>query len=188
MRQLRWNQWTSQAHLLVATTSETLCAVARAEVERISAEVAQAINTFDATSELARINTTGAGTYLLTDSLTDILAAALEAHRLTNGAFDPRVPALGDDTGHPLTPSCGPTIELTSHGELLQTAEPIALHEQVKLKGNTLHLADGIALNLIALGKAHTVDVAARAAATATGAPTLVNIGGDIATAGPPYP
>lgn len=68
------------------------------------------------------------------------------------------------------------------------STEPASLHEQVQLTGRQLTLAEGVQLNLIGIGKAWAVDRGADAAAQACGAPVLLNIGGDIATAGPTRP
>lgn len=180
-----WQVWTSPAQLLIDSTNEADLAAASAAVRGVLTETNAAINTFEPTSELATINTAGGGTYTLSATLAQVLAQAITAYERTGGAFDPRVQALGGTAGQALT------FQLVTgeDGSLSVTSnEPVSLHEQVQLTGRQLTLAEGVQLNLIGIGKAWAVDRGADAAAQACGAPVLLNIGGDIATAGPTRP
>ncbi|WP_421083082.1 FAD:protein FMN transferase [Rothia nasimurium] len=179
----RWTVWTSPAHLILDTPSQASLHAATLAVHRVLDTLEQAVNTFDPTSELARINASGAGTYNLSPTLTQVLTLALTAYDTTAGAYDPRVPPLGGPQGHSLTLTPG----TNGHLQAIQNP-PASLHEHVQLSGNRLTLAPGVQLNLIGLGKAWAVDHGAAAAAHTSGAPTLLNIGGDIATAGPTRP
>ncbi|WP_185174635.1 FAD:protein FMN transferase [Rothia nasimurium] len=180
-----WQVWTSAAELLVDSSREADLAAASAAVRGVLAETNAAINTFEPTSELATINAAGGGTYMLSATLAQVLAQAITAYERTGGAFDPRVQALGGTAGQALT------FQLVTgeDGSLsVASTEPASLHEQVQLTGRQLTLAEGVQLNLIGIGKAWAVDRGADAAAQACGAPVLLNIGGDIATAGPTRP
>lgn len=157
MQQTSWTLWTSPATLTVDTTEYRVIDKALAAVHRVTSQVDQAINTFDPTSELSRINASGAGTYTLSTTLTQLLGHALQAHHLTAGAFDPRVPAY---TGQELS-ATSYSLNISSTGEV-QAIGPVPLEQDVLIEGNQLTLTRDISLNLISLGKAYAADEGAR--------------------------
>lgn len=179
MHYTNWTLWTSPATLAIDTNKEQVIDKALAAVHETTSKINQAINTFDPKSELARINASGTGTYTLSNTLTQIIGHALEAHKLTAGAFDPRVPSY---TGQE-NATGKYSLEISSTGET-KTIYPVPLEEDVLLDGHQLTLTRDISLNLISLGKAYAVDKGAHQAAQASKAPTMLNLGGDIATAG----
>lgn len=179
MQQTSWTLWTSPATLTVHTTEYRVIDKALAAVHGVTSQVDQAINTFDPKSELSRINASGPGTYTVSGTLAQILGQALEAHRVTAGAFDPRVPAYtGQEPG-----ISSYSLAISSTGEV-HVVGAVPLERDVLIESNQLTLTRDISLNLISLGKAYAADEGVRLAAETTKAPAMLNLGGDIATAG----
>lgn len=179
MLQTSWTLWTSPATLTVNATEYRVLDRALAAVHGVTSQVDRAINTFDPQSELSRINASGPGTYTVSSTLARLVGHALEAHKVTAGAFDPRVPAYtGQEVG-----TTSYSLDISSTGEI-QTSRPVPLEQDVFLDGSELTLTRDISLNLISLGKAYAADEGARQASETSRAPAMLNLGGDIATAG----
>jgi thiamine biosynthesis lipoprotein len=113
--------------------------------------------------------------------LAEAIAVAVRAAELTDGAVDPTVGpavrALGYDRDFALMAGAAPSAPARPAGGRSAVAFDAA--------SATVTLAPGVELDLGATAKALAADRAARAAATATGAAVLVNLGGDVAVAGP---
>ena len=149
-------------------------AVLREELDAID----RACSRFRADSELSRLEHGRA--VRVGPLLAEALAVALRAARLTDGLVDPTVAtavrALGYDRDYADVVDGGPAA----------APEPAPGWHRVLLDGDTVVLPRGVELDLGATAKALAADRAALAIARHTGGGTLVNLGGDLAAAGPP--
>jgi thiamine biosynthesis lipoprotein len=119
---------------------------------------------------------------IVSELLAEALGAALGAAAQTDGVVDPTVApalmALGYDRDFAQVPADGDTVE----GVPPAGWRKVAWDPQRRL----VTLPEGAALDLGATAKAWAADRAAAVINRTTGAATLVNLGGDMATAGPP--
>lgn len=123
-----WQQWTSDCLLALELTpnqdEQAYLAEAQQIIKAVTQRVEVSCNRFEASSEMSRINAAGAGTYTVSQTLAEVLAVALEAYKLTGGAFDPRVEpalvALGYGT--------------LQYGSQMPLALTLHLQEQVELR------------------------------------------------------
>jgi thiamine biosynthesis lipoprotein len=158
----------------------TATAVVTAEISACD----RACSRFRDDSELSRLNAARGETVAVSARLVDDLVAALRAARLTDGAVDPTVGAALISAGYDrdfalvLAGPAPPTV----------TFAPVpgwrCLH--VDARGGRARVPAGVRVDLGATAKARCSDLAARAAASATGCGVLVSLGGDVAVAGPP--
>lgn len=156
-------------------------AVVRASVEAIDA----AASRFRSDSELSRVNAAAGRPVDVSPLLLDAIDAALDAARDSDGALDPTVGdalvLLGYDRdfadvlAHPRT---GTALRAR------RARGPASVH--VDRRAGTVCVERGVRLDLGATAKALIADRAAAAAHAACGSGLLVNLGGDIAVAGPP--
>jgi thiamine biosynthesis lipoprotein len=159
----------------------TAMAITRAEVAACDA----ACSRFRDDSDLSRLNA-GAGRYVdVSSRLIDDLEAALWAARLTDGLIDPSVGQalvnLGYDrdfTSLPTTGSNRPTM-------ITFTPVPGWTTISVDRANRRARVPAGVRVDLGSTAKARSADLAARAAAEATGVGVLVSLGGDVSVAGP---
>ncbi len=171
----RFDLWSTTAGVVVSDPGAlgTAVDVVRSGLDRVDA----ACSRFRPDSELAGLT---AGTHRLSPLLADLLGTALDAAEASGGLVDPTVGAtvraLGYDRSIELLPSDGAPVSLVQR---------VPGWRRVHLYGDKLELPLGVELDLGATAKARAADLTARAAAEATGAGVLVEIGGDIATAGP---
>ena len=145
-----------------------------------------ACSRFRSDSELTRLNS-GSGTLrAVSPLLAEALDVALRAAAATGGAVDPTcgqsLVQLGYDADF------GEVVRRSSGAGTLP--RPAGGWERVKLdrEARTVHVPDGVLIDLGATAKALAADRAARAIAAAADTGVLVNLGGDIAVAGPPPP
>jgi FAD:protein FMN transferase len=138
---------------------------------------------FRADSEVSRLYSSGAGSYVISDGLAEAVGIALAAARWTEGLSDPTVGtsliSLGYDRDftriEPGTLAPRPT------GDRPRGWQAVRLDE------NVLTVPDRLMLDLGATAKGLGADRAARAAyASAGGGGILVSLGGDMAVAGRP--
>ena len=115
--------------------------------------------------------------------LAEAVGVALRAARATDGDVDPTVggamSAAGYDRDFALVRPNGPAVRLTVHR--VPGWREVQLDEQARL----LSLPAGVRLDLGATAKAWAADRAAERIAAELGCGVLVNLGGDIAVAGP---
>jgi thiamine biosynthesis lipoprotein len=168
-----WEALGSRVHVVV--TDAAALAQARAAVAAEVRAIDRACSRFRADSELARVHAAGGAPVRVSPLLAEAVSVALEAARATGGLVDPTVGAgmlaAGYDRDFALLAHDGPAAPAT----------PAPGWRTVRLDGRTLRLPPGVLLDLGATAKALAADRAARAAATGV----LVNLGGDIALAGP---
>lgn len=139
-------------------------------------DVERACSRFRPDSELT---TLAPGTHRLSPLLADLVATALDAAEASGGLVDPTVggamQALGYDRSIELLPADGAPVRLV-------TAVPG--WRRVSLHGDRLELPPEVVLDLGATAKARAADLLARRATETVGVGVLVELGGDIATAG----
>lgn len=144
------------------------------------AEVDAAASRFRSDAEVVRLDATAGEWTPTSPLLTELLAVALRAARLTGGDVDPTVGAalrgLGYDRDFAAIDPAGP---------VLTVAAPGWQRLELDVPGRRVRVPAGVILDLGATAKAWTADTAAARIAHHTGAGCLVSLGGDIAVAGP---
>ncbi|SFK98074.1 FAD:protein FMN transferase [Geodermatophilus ruber] len=173
-----WTAWTCAVR--VAVTDSTALDAARAEVTAVMAEVDRAASRFRADSELAAVEASDGSFTRIGPLLTDLLAAALRAARLTDGDVDPTVGGSLCGLGYDRD-----LAEVSLDGGLAVRPAPGWRTIELDVSRHRVRVPAGTHLDLGATAKAQAADLAARAAARTTGAGCLVAIGGDVSVAGP---
>jgi FAD:protein FMN transferase len=173
----QWPVWSTTARVVV--TDPGVLAEARSLVEAELASVDRACSRFRPDAELARAEQAGEEVEV-SELLADLVATALEAARRTGGDVDPTLgqalAQLGYDRDLPLVPVHGPALPLR--------VRPAPGWRRVRLSGRRLSVPEGVRMDLGATAKARAADRCARAVAGALGTGVLVELGGDLATAG----
>jgi len=158
----------------------TAVRVLRAELDAIDL----ACSRFREDSELVGVNAAAGRRVGVSDVLAEAVEVALIAAAQTGGDVDPTLgaalAAAGYDADYASLPVDRPAVEpsVPAGGGCWQDVE-------LDRAARTIRIPPGAALDLGATAKALAVDRAAAAVAAATGAGVLVNVGGDIAVAGP---
>lgn len=142
----------------------------------------QACSRFRAGSELSRAQRSPGAPVLISKLLAELIAAAVDGARLTDGAVDPTVgaavAALGYDRDFASVPNNGPPLPHPG------VPAPGWHRIELDMAHRTLLLPAGVSIDLGSSAKAFAADRAATAMAAALGTGVLVNLGGDIAVAG----
>lgn len=151
---------------------------ASAVARELMDEVAAACDRFRPASELSRVRP-GEPT-VVSGLLALLVRTALRAAERTGGLCDPTVGHLLQEMGYDRD------IELVLDDEtpVRVVVRPRAGWRAVRLEGEVLTLPPGIGLDLGATAKALTADLIAQRVAAELGCGVLMNLGGDIATAG----
>lgn len=157
---------------------------AQAIVDSVLGQLDQAASRFRDDSDLSQLNRAGGIPHRVGPMLAELLAVALEAARTTDGLVDPTVggPLIGagyagDFAEMPRCQAAGARVDQFDWG-----------WQRVQVQGATVQLPAGMILDLGATAKAWGADRAAAEIAVSVGGSTLVSLGGDLATAGPPPP
>jgi thiamine biosynthesis lipoprotein len=171
----RFEVWSTRASVVVTDPSALGAAV---EIVRAGLdEIDRACSRFRADSELSTLTQ---GTSRLSPMLADLVGTALDAAEASGGLVDPTVgsalDALGYDRSIELLPADGAPVRLVPS---------VPGWRRVHLYGDRLELPPDVALDLGATAKARAADLLARRAAETTRVGVLVELGGDLATAGP---
>lgn len=158
-------------------SSSRLQQLVEARLEAVNASM----STWDAQSELSRINAAPAGTPLpLGEDLRTVLAAALALSRATDGAFDPTVGPLVNLWGFGPTESHGPPSDAE-----IAAARARSSYRYARLEDGTLTKArDGLYIDLSAIAKGFGVDAVARVLEAQGFTDYVVEIGGDLVVRG----
>lgn len=176
----RWTALGTTASVYVTDPSEL--EHARARVEDELAAIDLACSRFRDDSEISRLNAAAGGPMRVSPLLCEAIAVALRAARLTDGIVDPTI---------------GEALVLAGYDRDFASIRPasgrlkatrVAGWRAVGFDGElgVVTLPRGVRLDLGATAKALAADRAAAAAAQACpGCGVLVNLGGDIAVAGP---
>jgi thiamine biosynthesis lipoprotein len=163
-----WQRWSTDMQIAV-TNPECLCD-ARSEVDAELDAIDAAASRFRQDSEINALRAAAGRPVEVSEVLADLLDAALAAARLTDGDVDPTVGAA--------------LITLAEPAFVGSMTMP-AVWSMVRLHGRTVTLPPGVVLDLGATAKAVAADKCAERVRLATGSGVLINLGGDIATAGP---
>ncbi|GAB7072039.1 FAD:protein FMN transferase [Mycolicibacterium hodleri] len=174
----RWQRWSTDMHVVVTDPASLL--LARGEVDTELDAVEAAASRFRPDSEVMALATSGGRPTNVSAALANLLGAALTAAAQTDGDVDPTVGAamvaLGYDRDAATLGDTGP-----SRVSLLAPA----VWSMVTLTGRVATVPPGVLLDLGATAKAVAADQCAHRVHQVTGSGVLVNLGGDIATAGP---
>jgi FAD:protein FMN transferase len=168
----------------VLVTRPAELAAAQLILARELAAIDHACSRFRDDSELAAVNRAGGGPVSISPLLLRALEVALDAAEITGGDVDPTcgrsLAALGYDRDY------AELAAITTPPD--RPAESAAGWQLVDLdaRRRTVRVPDGVMLDLGATAKALAADLAAEAIWARLGCGTLVNLGGDIAVAGPP--
>jgi thiamine biosynthesis lipoprotein len=171
------------ATIAVDVDDPDVLAAARDATDAEIAACDQACSRFRDDSDLSRLNGAGGQTIEVSSRLIDDLTAALRAAELTDGVVDPTVGkaliGLGYDRDFSL-------VAPGSHQPHTVAFAPVpgwrSLH--VDRRRRRAQVSAGVVVDLGATAKARCADLAATAAAAATGHGVLVSLGGDLAAAG----
>jgi len=184
----RWEALGTSVVLLV-DDPEAL-ATARAIVARELRAIDRACSRFRPDSDLQRANT-GAGRFVSVDPLLiEAVLLALRAAVLTDGDVDPTVGnaliLAGYDRDWSLLERPAPTDGFADIARPAITARVTPGWQAIELdhERSAIRVPTGVRLDLGATAKAWVADRAAAAVHEATGAGSLIGLGGDIATAG----
>jgi len=174
-----WSLWSTSAHLVV--TDDRALDPARALVDEQTALVEEASSRFRPDSELMRIGDRLPHGVAVSDTLADLLRAALMAAHLTEGAVDPSLGRALDRLGY----DRDIRLVLDDDGPVRAISSERPGWARITLDGSILTVPAGLSLDLGATAKAVAADRAARRIADELGVGALVSLGGDVATAGP---
>ncbi|MGO4382780.1 FAD:protein FMN transferase [Specibacter sp. RAF43] len=179
-----WQVWGLAASVVVTDPSRLAPAVTLAR--HLLDAVDLACSRFRADAELTRRRDELAGGATVSALLATLMASALAAARWTDGAVDP---TLGNDLvslGYDgdFAGLSAPTRAKAPEGVPAAFARPPRWH-RITLDGRVLTVPADVVVDLGATAKAVAADLAAARIAAALGCGVLVNLGGDIATAGP---
>ena len=157
---------------------------ARAILDQVLADVEQAASRFRPGTEILQVNKlAGQGPLPISPMLADLVAHALWAADVTDGACDPTVAdalvALGYDRDFDEIDAGAPANARPTPGTAGILLDP---------ERRALLLPAGTHLDLGATAKARAADMAAVAIAEQLETGVLVDIGGDLRAAGPPPP
>ncbi|HXW87395.1 MAG TPA: FAD:protein FMN transferase [Streptosporangiaceae bacterium] len=176
--------------VLVVTSAQAV-GEARSVADGLLADVDLACNRFRPDSELSRLNAAGGRSMPVSQTLADLLAAALRAARITGGDVDPTcgsaLLALGYDRDFP-------QVQAAARGAGVAPAAaavgPVPGWRCVHLdrSSHRVMITGGARLDLGATAKAWAADRCADQIAARLGCGVLVSLGGDVAVAGPPPP
>lgn len=189
-----WSVWSTTAEVIVTAPAHVVTApglidaaadLVRAELTAVDA----ACSRFRADAELTAVEAAAGVPVVVTALLAELVTVAVDAASSTDGAVDPTLGGALATLGYDrdislLDPPLG-----TEPGD-----EPVAARalvrrtprwDRIAVRNRTLTLPPGVHLDLGATAKAHAADRAAALVFAELGCGVLVNLGGDIATAGP---
>jgi thiamine biosynthesis lipoprotein len=165
----------------------------------VAAEVAEcdlACSRFRDDSDLSRLNADAGHFVSVSDRLLDDLAAAVRGAELTGGIVDPTIGraliVLGYDRDFELMATGAgdaryPPSDVRHQPSTRVTFAPVSGWRALTIDrtGKRAKVPGGVSVDLGATAKARCADLAAAAAASATGCGVMVNLGGDLAFDGP---
>jgi FAD:protein FMN transferase len=166
---------------VLCTTDPCRDDVARRAVHATLADINRTCNRFDPHSELSHVNAMSGRRVRISAQLTRALRVALTVAAETDGSVDPTVGASLEAAGYDRD------FAAIGASDAPPSYVPAAGWQSVELdeNGQTVRVPRGVKLDLGSTGKALAVDMAAKAAAAASGCGVLFGLGGDLAVAGP---
>jgi thiamine biosynthesis lipoprotein len=135
-------------------------------------------------SELEEVHRAAGARTRISPLLTELIATALEVARITDGLVDPTVGGALTELGYDrdFDDLCADTRPLSTRAGAVPGWQCVELDAEKR----TLRLPPSVRLDLGSSAKAYTADQAAARIAETISTSVLVNLGGDIAVAGPP--
>ncbi|MFL6118807.1 FAD:protein FMN transferase [Actinophytocola sp.] len=173
----RWRVWSTSASVVV--TEPATLATARELVEAELSEVERACSRFRDDAELTRAERAGRPVPV-SPLLAELVGAALDAAERSGGDVDP---TLGNDLAR--LGYDRDIAQVRPDGPAVLPVRRVASWRDVSLADGVLTVPRGVRLDLGATAKALTADRCARLVRDRLGTGVLVELGGDIATAGP---
>jgi thiamine biosynthesis lipoprotein len=164
---------------VLLVTDPAALAEARAIADRELAAVDRAASRFRADSELTALNRAGGAPRPVSPLFADLLAAALRAAEVTDGAVDPTCAAALADLGYDRD-----FEQVRAGTPAARGAGRVPGWTSVELAAGHARLRHGALLDLGATAKAWAADRCAELIAGRVGGGVLVSLGGDIAVAG----
>jgi FAD:protein FMN transferase len=176
--QSRWQRWSTNMQIVV-TDPESL-PTARREVDAELDAVDAAASRFRPDSEITLLAKSDGRPTKVSAVLANLLDAALTAAAQTDGDVDPTVGAALIALGYDNDMGAG-----GNHAPPAASMITPAEWSMVTLQGRVVTVPPGVVLDLGATAKAVAADQCAQRVHGVTGNGVLINLGGDIATAGP---
>jgi FAD:protein FMN transferase len=175
-----WRALGTSAQVLVSREGEL--AAARSLVERELEAIDVACSRFRDDSELARVNASPGQWVSVGPLFMEALRTGMEAARATAGDVDPTIGRALRVAGYDSDFAELPALRA---GRVRFVPAPGWKLVQVDSARREVRVPQGVEIDLGATAKALAADRAARACASALSGGVLVNLGGDIAVAGP---
>jgi FAD:protein FMN transferase len=174
----QWQRWSTTMQIVV--TDPDSLAAARQEVDVELDTIEAAVSRFRPDSEINALAASAGRPTQISELLADLLDAALTAARQTDGDVDPTIGAALVALGY----DCD--ITTLGHTHRVGASMSVAARwSMITLEDRVVTVPAGILLDLGATAKAIAADRCAHRSHHATGSGVLINLGGDIATAGP---
>jgi thiamine biosynthesis lipoprotein len=164
----------------IVVTDPDALAVARREVDAELDTIEAAASRFRPDSEINALAASAGRRTHVSELLADLLGAALTAARQTDGDVDPTIGATLIALGYDRD------IAMLDHTHRVTASISVpATWSMITLEDRIVTVPPGILLDLGATAKAIAADRCADRVHRATDSGVLINLGGDIATAGP---
>jgi thiamine biosynthesis lipoprotein ApbE len=183
--------WLAQASLEAVETNVHLLVTEDGALGAARASLAERLGEYDATcnawedeSELAALNLSGGQKRRLSGLLFAAIVQALRVAEITDGAVTPTVGLNLRSLGYRRQSSRGQHLGAAIEAPTRPAADWRSI--EVDPARRTVRLPPGAQLDLSATALSHLADQVAREVGSGTGCGVLVNVGGDIAVAGPP--
>jgi thiamine biosynthesis lipoprotein len=177
-------QWTDWSCSVAVVTERGSGDRAEGIVRTLMADVERAVSRFRSDTELVRVAHHAGRLVPVSQVCVDLVQVALEAAAQTDGAVDPTVGAALESLGYDAdidVVAAAPRGTVAT-GPSSASWRDVRVHPVLRLVG----VPAGVVLDLGSVAKAWTVDEAARRVASSTGGAALVEVGGDVGTAGRP--
>jgi thiamine biosynthesis lipoprotein len=174
----QWQRWST--HMQIVVTDPGSLPATRREVDAELDAVEAAASRFRPDSEITALAASAGRPTQVSELLSELVAAALGAAQQTDGDVDPTIGAAVIALGYDRD------IAAVDRAQPLATSIAVPAHwSMITLDGRMITVPPGVLLDLGATAKAVAADRCADRVYHATGASVLINLGGDIATAGP---
>lgn len=177
-----WTALGTSVHLLV--TAPERIGDARTAVEEVLGRLDRAASRFRGDAELARVNTAEGAWVPISATLFQALRVAVDAAAWTDGLVDPTVGAALIDLGYDRTFS---RVRRDDPRPVVRVRSVAGWRElELDERAHRVRVPAGTVVDVGATAKGLAADWAADAASADAGCGVLVNLGGDLAVAGPP--